>query len=123
MASKLSGVLFLTLVAFISLLYTNNLQLPFLSTFTNSNITDSIPSTVDNMSGDLKSYIFTLKDDISELDLDSVKSLVGKLGGEITNEFSLIKGFAAKLPAVDISALHSDDRIANIEEDKEVHIV
>ncbi|EGW35450.1 uncharacterized protein SPAPADRAFT_58684 [Spathaspora passalidarum NRRL Y-27907] len=70
----------------------------------------------------LKSYIITLKEDVSDVDFNSVKSLIGDLGGEITNEFTLIKGFAAKLPG-EVSALTKDDRILHVEEDKEVHIV
>lgn len=67
-------------------------------------------------------YIVTLKEDASTEIVDKVKSQVTLLGGQVVDEFSLIKGFLAKLPPVHIDSLKSHDGVANIEEDKEVHI-
>lgn len=72
------------------------------------------------MSG-LKNYIITLKDSATSVDVDSLKKKVKDFGGEITNEFSLIKGFSAKLPAVHSKLLEDHEHVSSIEEDKEVH--
>ncbi|KAH3901240.1 probable Protease B inhibitors 2 and 1 [Saccharomycodes ludwigii] len=68
-----------------------------------------------------KSFIVTLKE---HADAEKFKESVNKLGGSITHEFNLIKGFTVKLPDhMHINKLkegHSND-IANVEEDKEVH--
>ncbi|SCV05370.1 LANO_0H05996g1_1 [Lachancea nothofagi CBS 11611] len=71
-----------------------------------------------------KSFIVTLKDHVADVDISSVKKSFTQLGGEITHEFSLIKGFTVKVPEAGIDSVkekHSD-AIANIEEDKEVSI-
>ncbi|KAG5420053.1 hypothetical protein I9W82_001933 [Candida metapsilosis] len=70
---------------------------------------------------DNKAYIVTLKDDTSDQEVESIKSKIKDLGGEITNEFSLIKGFAVKLPQIHADSLHKVNQIATVEEDKEVH--
>ncbi|SCW01930.1 LAFE_0E10396g1_1 [Lachancea fermentati] len=72
-----------------------------------------------------KSFIVTLKDHVPDVDVASIKDSVSKMGGEITHEFSLIKGFTVKLPeSMHIDSIKSkhSDAIANIEEDKEVSI-
>ncbi|SCU90730.1 LAMI_0E03378g1_1 [Lachancea mirantina] len=72
-----------------------------------------------------KSFIITLKDHVPEVDAEAIKKSISGLGGEITHEFSLIKGFTAKLPeTLSIESLKSkhSDAIANVEEDKEVSI-
>lgn len=43
------------------------------------------------------------------------------MGGEIKHEYSLIKGFAVKVPAVHASKLGDHENVASVEEDKEVH--
>ena len=77
-------------------------------------------TTIKKMS-DNKAYIVTLKDDTSDQEVESIKSKIKDLGGEITNEFSLIKGFAVKLPQIHADSLHKVNQIATVEEDKEVH--
>ncbi|CAI5759343.1 unnamed protein product [Candida verbasci] len=76
-----------------------------------------------NIMAEGKGYIVTLKEDATDGEVNSIKDKVKELGGKITNEFSLIKGFSVHLPDI-ISAeslgKHSD-KIANVEEDKEVH--
>ncbi|SCV00815.1 LAME_0G12156g1_1 [Lachancea meyersii CBS 8951] len=70
-----------------------------------------------------KTFIVTLKDHVAEGDISTVKDAFTKLGGEITHEFSLIKGFSVKVPEVGIDSVKKKhgDSIANIEEDQEVH--
>ncbi|WLF80656.1 hypothetical protein PVL30_004442 [Lodderomyces elongisporus] len=71
---------------------------------------------------DLKGYIVTLKEDTSDSKAESIKNQIKEAGGKITNEFSLIKGFAVALPAVHADSLSKNHpEIANVEEDKEVH--
>lgn len=71
---------------------------------------------------DLKSYIVTLKDSVSSADIESVKKSITDLGGSIVSEFSLIKGFVTKLPAIHTDAILKHEHVANVEEDKEVKI-
>lgn len=71
-----------------------------------------------------KSFIVTLKDHVGDVEVSAIKDSFSKLGGQITHEFSLIKGFTVKMPESSIASAkdkHSD-AIANIEEDKEVSI-
>ncbi|CAD1812986.1 Peptidase inhibitor I9 family protein [Candida parapsilosis] len=71
---------------------------------------------------DDKGYIVTLKDDTSDKEAESIKNKIKDLGGKITNEFSLIKGFSIKLPKIHADSLHKESpNIASVEEDKEVH--
>lgn len=67
-------------------------------------------------------YIVTLKEDASDDLTSKVKSQVSLFGGEVLSEFSLIKGFVAKLPDVHISSLKSHEGVANVEKDQEVKI-
>ncbi|KAI3403519.1 hypothetical protein KGF56_003676 [Candida oxycetoniae] len=72
---------------------------------------------------DVKGYIVTLKEDCPDKTAESIKNQIKESGGKITNEFSLIKGFAVELPSVHADALgKKHPEIANVEEDKEVHI-
>lgn len=71
---------------------------------------------------DTKNYIVTLKEDASDSQSSTVKSKISELGGSIVNEFSLIKGFVAKLPSIHSSSIGDHEAVATIEEDKEVHI-
>lgn len=71
----------------------------------------------------MSSYIITFKDHIKEADASKIKSAISSLGGSIVHEYSLIKGFAVKLP----ESVHIDKikqlyghSFANVEEDKEV---
>lgn len=67
-------------------------------------------------------YIVTLKEDASDDLASKVKHQVSQFGGEVLSEFSLIKGFVAKLPDVHISSLKSHEGVANVEKDQEVKI-
>lgn len=71
---------------------------------------------------DLKTYIITLKDSVSQADVDAFKKKVNDLGGSIASEFSLFKGFVAKLPANTASVFDSHENVKSVEEDQEVHI-
>ncbi|CUM62964.1 uncharacterized protein PRCAT00000524001 [Priceomyces carsonii] len=71
---------------------------------------------------DLKTYIITLKDSVSDADVKGLKEKIKSLGGSITSEFSLIKGFTAKLPSIHSEAIGNHNDVATIEEDKEVKI-
>ncbi|QLG72471.1 hypothetical protein HG535_0D01790 [Zygotorulaspora mrakii] len=72
-----------------------------------------------------KSFIVTLKDSAPDIEVEKFKKTVGNLGGSITHEFSLIKGYTVKLPEeLHINKLKDgfDSMIASVEEDKEVSI-
>ncbi|KAF2034281.1 hypothetical protein EK21DRAFT_57043 [Setomelanomma holmii] len=64
-------------------------------------------------------YNVTLAKDASDSDLDKAKQHVKDQGGEIVSEFSLIKGFTAKIPDDAVSTLQSNDKIT-VEADGEV---
>ncbi|EAT86927.1 hypothetical protein HBI56_138230 [Parastagonospora nodorum] len=64
-------------------------------------------------------YNITLAKDASNDDLEKAKQHVKDQGGEIVSEFSLIKGFTAKVPDDAISTLQSNDKIT-VEHDGEV---
>ncbi|KAJ4364652.1 hypothetical protein N0V83_009249 [Neocucurbitaria cava] len=64
-------------------------------------------------------YNVTLNKDASKDDLDKAKQHVKDQGGEIVSEFSLIKGFTAKIPDDAVSTLQSNDKIT-VEADGEV---
>ncbi|CAK7893934.1 protease B inhibitor 2 [[Candida] anglica] len=72
------------------------------------------------MSSALKNYIITLKDSASDSDVTAVKNKVSELGGNVTSDFSLIKGFTAKLPSVHSASFGAHEHVASIEEDGEV---
>lgn len=72
------------------------------------------------MTSGLKNYIVTLKESATDADLKSVKEYVSKIGGSIGSEFSLFKGFTAKLPAIHSESLGDHEHVASIEEDGEV---
>lgn len=72
-----------------------------------------------------KSFIVTLKDSVPEGEVSKFKESIDRLGGSITHEFSLIKGFTVKLPEeLHINKLKDSfgSIISNVEEDKEVSI-
>lgn len=58
-----------------------------------------------------------------DADVSTIKKSISALGGNIVHDYSLIKGFAVKLPSSlsieKLRGMHGDS-IATIEEDKEV---
>lgn len=81
----------------------------------------TFPTTSSFTMTDLKSYIITLKESASDVDYSAVKLKISELGGKIVDEFSLIKGFTAKLPAVHSELIKDHEHVFSVEEDKEVH--
>lgn len=67
-------------------------------------------------------YIVTLKENASDADVDALKNQIKSAGGEITQEYSLIKGFAAKLPEVAASLVEKNPQVLLFEPDQEVSI-
>ncbi|KAF1913023.1 hypothetical protein BDU57DRAFT_503765 [Ampelomyces quisqualis] len=61
----------------------------------------------------------TLAKDASADELEKAKQHVKDQGGEIVSEFTLIKGFTAKIPDDAVSVLKSNDKIT-VEADGEV---
>lgn len=53
----------------------------------------------------------TLNKDASPEDLEQAKQQIRDQGGEIVSEFTLIKGFTARLPDDAVSTLQSNDKI------------
>lgn len=82
-------------------------------------------------SADTLSYIVTFGDgsEIPFTALDQVKELVKELGGRITHEYSLIKGFSLEVPSSASSEIitqldHLKEKLGcgiQIEKDSEVH--
>ncbi|GMM27823.1 Pbi2 protein [Martiniozyma asiatica (nom. inval.)] len=66
-----------------------------------------------------KSYIITLKENANT---EKFKDFLNSIGAEVKHEYTLIKGFAVKLPELQVSSLHSNEGVATVEEDKEVKI-
>ncbi|GAV55585.1 hypothetical protein ZYGR_0AV02170 [Zygosaccharomyces rouxii] len=76
------------------------------------------------------SYIITVEQtDVPSSFIDSLKQRVNDVGGYITHEFSLIKGFTAELDDSEVSKLQGQVKQAelksgyyvHIEKDSEVH--
>lgn len=70
-----------------------------------------------------KSFVITLKDSVKDIDIAEFKEFLKEINGQITDEFSLIKGFAVELP----ETLHLtnimgkfEHIIENIKEDREI---
>lgn len=82
---------------------------------------DSTPLFSSTMS-DQKAYIVTLKETSTDADVSTVKLKISEFGGKIVDEFTLIKGFVAKLPAIHSLAIADHEHVLSIEEDREVHI-
>ncbi|ODV93428.1 hypothetical protein PACTADRAFT_18909 [Pachysolen tannophilus NRRL Y-2460] len=74
------------------------------------------------MAEEKKSFIITLKETVSDPVISKIKEGIKAAGGEINHEYSLIKGFSAKLPSFHAETLKKDENIVSVEEDKEVHI-
>ncbi|KAF2821127.1 hypothetical protein CC86DRAFT_449050 [Ophiobolus disseminans] len=64
-------------------------------------------------------FNITLAKDASNDELEKAKQHVKDQGGEIVSEFTLIKGFTAKIPDDAVSTLQSNDKIT-VEADGEV---
>ncbi|GMF03973.1 unnamed protein product [Ambrosiozyma monospora] len=71
---------------------------------------------------DKKAFIVTLKEDVAEPAVAKFKSTIASLGGEITTEYNLIKGFVVKLPSIHATSLSKDENVVSVEEDKSVSI-
>jgi len=69
-----------------------------------------------------QNFIVTFKDDASEQKIADVKEQIKENGGQITQEYTLIKGFAASIPDAFLSNLQSlhADVIDAIEPDGKV---
>ncbi|CAN3504193.1 protease B inhibitor 2 [Diutina catenulata] len=66
------------------------------------------------------SYIVTLKETASDADVANLKQEIQKNGGNVTSEFSLIKGFAVQLPDLAAQTVKDNANVLSVEEDKEV---
>ncbi|MCJ1313908.1 hypothetical protein MMC25_007588 [Agyrium rufum] len=64
-------------------------------------------------------YNVTLKENASPAELEKAKETAKSQGGEIVNEFKLIKGFTVKYPDDHVSVLESNEHIY-VESDGEV---
>ncbi|KAK6463089.1 hypothetical protein DFJ63DRAFT_103513 [Scheffersomyces coipomensis] len=114
-------------VLFVTLLYSqivnsSTASSSVLSTLKTSTTTSTTSTYTDMSVSDIKSYIITLKDSVSDADVAAVHAKVAELGGTITTKYTLIKGFVAKLPAIHATTFQDHDHIASIEEDSEVKI-
>lgn len=121
---KLTGLILLAIISIITLFNFKTIsQITAIRSFVSpasSTATNTNTNTESTMS-DSKGYIITLKDTCADSEASSIKSKITELGGKITNEFSLIKGFSAQLPTIHAEALPKNFAgIANIEEDGEV---
>jgi len=61
----------------------------------------------------------TLKQDAKPEELENAKKTAKSQGGEITNEFKLIKGFTVKYPDDKVGTLETNEHI-HVEPDQEV---
>ncbi|KAK1237830.1 hypothetical protein MKX07_003666 [Trichoderma sp. CBMAI-0711] len=68
----------------------------------------------------MPSYIVTLKEDASDADLAAAKKKATDAGAKITQEYSLIKGFAVEYPEGTVVALDQDPNVQSVEKD---HVV
>ena len=118
---KLTGLILLAIISIITLFNFKTIsQITAIRSFVSPASSTTNTNTKSTMS-DSKGYIITLKDTCADSEASSIKSKITELGGKITNEFSLIKGFSAQLPTIHAEALPKDFAgIANIEEDGEV---
>ncbi|MCJ1481980.1 hypothetical protein MMC06_002141 [Schaereria dolodes] len=64
-------------------------------------------------------YSVTLKENASLDELSKAKETAQSQGGNITHEFTLIKGFTVDFPADKVGILESNDHI-HVEQDGEV---
>ncbi|KAH0496539.1 hypothetical protein TgHK011_003892 [Trichoderma gracile] len=82
--------------------------------------TRSQRSTVQETAFKMPSYIVTLKEDASDADLAAAKKKATDAGAKITQEYSLIKGFAVEYPEGTVVALDQDPNVQSVEKD---HVV
>ncbi|KAL6858480.1 hypothetical protein J3F83DRAFT_750939 [Trichoderma novae-zelandiae] len=68
----------------------------------------------------MPAYIVTLKDDASDSDLAAAKQKATDAGAKITQEYSLIKGFAVEYPEGTVVTLAEDPKVQSVEKD---HVV
>ncbi|KAH8912066.1 protease propeptide/inhibitor [Coniochaeta sp. PMI_546] len=68
----------------------------------------------------MPTYIVTCKDDASDEQVAATKQHAKDQGGEITHEYSLIKGFAVKFPEDKVNTLESHEHVKAVEKDQEV---
>lgn len=73
------------------------------------------------LSATMSKYIVTLKENTSDDEANQIKQQIEQLGGKITQEYSLIKGFAAELPEVAASKVQSSPHVLLFEADQPVH--
>ncbi|KAF7622996.1 hypothetical protein F9C07_2171058 [Aspergillus flavus] len=65
----------------------------------------------------MPSYIVTCKENASAEEIEETKQHVRDQGGEITHEYSLIKGFAVTFPDGAVMTLESHPHVASVEPD------
>ncbi|KAM0511289.1 hypothetical protein ACHAPE_010033 [Trichoderma viride] len=65
----------------------------------------------------MPAYIVTLHDDASDAQVAAAKKKATDAGGKITQEYSLIKGFAVEYPEGTVSTLEQDPSVKAVEED------
>ncbi|GKU02571.1 peptidase inhibitor i9 [Fusarium langsethiae] len=68
----------------------------------------------------MPSYIVSCKDDASDEQVESAKQHAKDQGGKITQEYSLIKGFAVEFPADSIQTLENHEHVKAVEADGEM---
>ncbi|KAK0666094.1 hypothetical protein QBC41DRAFT_156535 [Cercophora samala] len=68
----------------------------------------------------MPSYIVTCKDDASPEQIEAAKQHAKDQGGEITHEYTLIKGFAVKFPEDSVQTLANHEHVKDVEADQEV---
>ncbi|EKJ70672.1 hypothetical protein NXS19_002444 [Fusarium pseudograminearum] len=68
----------------------------------------------------MPAYIITCKEDATDEQVQSAKQHAKDQGGEITHEYTLIKGFAVKFPEDSVSTLESHPHIHTVENDGEM---
>lgn len=119
---KLTGLILLAIISIITLFNFKTIsQITVIRSFVSPASSTATNTNTKSTMSDSKGYIITLKDTCADSEASSIKSKITELGGKITNEFSLIKGFSAQLPTIHAEVLPKDFAgIANIEEDGEV---
>ncbi|KAL7895375.1 hypothetical protein HDV64DRAFT_100584 [Trichoderma sp. TUCIM 5745] len=65
----------------------------------------------------MPAYIVTLHDDATDAQVAAAKQKATDAGGKITQEYSLIKGFAVEFPQGSVSTLEQDPSVKAVEAD------
>ncbi|KAH8155566.1 uncharacterized protein LAJ45_00576 [Morchella importuna] len=69
----------------------------------------------------MKTYIVTFKPETTDSEIQRAKDDIVAKGGSIEHEYTLIRGFSAKMPdGPAISALEASPHVENMEMDQEV---